>query len=66
LHLGSEGKTTRITLQDVAICPDLLCSLVSFRLLRQAGIWWDTQKQPTTLRKLDGSIIVEVVEIHGQ
>jgi hypothetical protein len=66
LHLSSKGQTTRIILQDVAICPDLLCNLVSFRLLRQSGIWWDTQQMPTTLRKPDGSIIAEIAEIHGQ
>ena len=50
----------------MAICPDLLCNLVSFRLLRQRGIWWDTQVDPTTLRRPDGTIIGELTEIHGQ
>jgi len=66
LHLESEGEITKVTLKDVAICPDLLCNLVSFRLLRQSGIWWETQHQPTTLRKPDGTIIGEVAEVHGQ
>jgi hypothetical protein len=50
----------------VAICPDLLCNLVSFRLLRQSGIWWETQNDPTTLRRPDGTIIGNVTEIYGQ
>jgi hypothetical protein len=39
LTLTNGTKTTTIILQDVAICPDLLCNLVSFQLLQQEGIW---------------------------
>lgn len=53
-------------LQNVAWIPDILCSLVSFRLLRLQGIWWDTRKDPTTLRRADGTIITELEEKHGQ
>jgi hypothetical protein len=66
LHFEGEGRVTKVTLHDVAICPDLLCNLVSFRLLRQSGIWWETQNDPTTLRRPDGTIIGNVTEIHGQ
>ncbi|KAI8930550.1 hypothetical protein NX059_012545 [Plenodomus lindquistii] len=55
-----------MTLHDVAICPDFLCNLVSFRLLRQQGIWWDTKADPTTLRKSDNTIIGSLQELHGQ
>ena len=50
----------------MAICPDLLCNLVSFRLLRQIGIWWETKEDPTTLRRQDGTIIGNLNETHGQ
>jgi hypothetical protein len=39
LKNNNNNKATKVTLQDVAICPDLLCNLVSFRLLRHKGIW---------------------------
>jgi hypothetical protein len=55
-----------ITLHDVALCPDILCNLVSFRLLRQQGIWWDNRSEPTTLRQSDGSIIAILSEVCDQ
>ncbi|KAL5371266.1 hypothetical protein DPSP01_014784 [Paraphaeosphaeria sporulosa] len=66
LTLKNQSGTTKLVLHDVAICPDLLCNLVSFRLLRQRGIWWDTQVDPTTLRGPDDAIIGNLTEIHGQ
>ena len=42
-----------IRLDNAALCPDIHCNLVSFRLLRQQGIWWDNQAEPTMLRKRD-------------
>jgi hypothetical protein len=53
-------------LRDVAWCPDFICNLVSFRLLRRQGIWWDNQRDPTTLRQQDGSLIATLTEIYGQ
>jgi hypothetical protein len=66
LTLTNGTKTTTIILRDVAICPDLLCNLVSFRLLRQEGIWWDTQTDPTTLRGIENRVIGTVSEMFGQ
>jgi hypothetical protein len=66
LTLKNNDKTTKVTLQDVAICPDLLCNLVSFRLLRHKGIWWDTRSDPTTLQGAENRIIGIVIEMHGQ
>jgi hypothetical protein len=47
---GPQGKET-LHLINVAWCPDFLCSLVSFRLLRRQGIWWDNREDPTSLRR---------------
>jgi hypothetical protein len=66
LILKNNNKTAKLTLQDVAICPDLLCNLVSFRLLRHKGIWWDTQTDPTTLRGAEDRTIGNVTEMFGQ
>lgn len=66
LHLTYKQRPRRLVLDHVAICPDLLCNLVSFRKLRQTGIWWDTKSEPTALRKLDGTIISELSEQYGQ
>lgn len=61
---GDEKST--IKLLNVALCPDILCNLVSFRILRQQGIWWDTQHDPTTLRTRHGQTISHLRELHNQ
>jgi hypothetical protein len=66
LKNNNNNKATKVTLQDVAICPGLLCNLVSFRLLRHKGIWWDTRSDPTTLRGAENRTIGTVIEMHGQ
>ena len=50
----------------MAYCPDLLCSLVSFRILRHQGLWWDTKSEPTTLKRADNTIVAELQELYGQ
>lgn len=66
LDLQHKQGVERLVLHDVAICPDLLCNLVSFRVLKQKGFWWDTQAEPTALRRPNGTTIGELTEIHGQ
>lgn len=39
---------------------------MSFRLLRQKGIWWDTQSDPTTLRGAENRVISTIAEVFGQ
>ncbi|KAI1676002.1 rve multi-domain protein [Pyrenophora tritici-repentis] len=63
LHLE---KGEKLVLYDVAICPDILCNIVSFRVLRKQGIWWDTQSNPTAIKRSDGSTICELTELYGQ
>ncbi|KAK1914138.1 hypothetical protein P3342_007384 [Pyrenophora teres f. teres] len=55
-----------MALHDVAICPEIVCNLVSFRLLRQKGIWWDTRSNPTNLRGPDDRRIGDLSETYGQ
>ena len=55
-----------IQLNNVALCPDILCNLVSFRLLRQQGIWWDNKSEPTMLRRQDESVVAILVEVCDQ
>ncbi|KAF7445741.1 gag-pre-integrs domain containing protein [Pyrenophora tritici-repentis] len=62
---GAQGKQI-LHLSNVAWCPDFLCSLVSFRLLRRQGIWWDNRGDPTSLRRWDGSTIATLSEHYGQ
>ncbi|KAF7566661.1 hypothetical protein PtrM4_149810 [Pyrenophora tritici-repentis] len=62
---GSQDKQA-LHIVNVAWCPDFLCSLVSFRLLRRQGIWWDNREDPTSLRRWDGTIIAILSERHGQ
>ena len=44
----------------------MLCNLVSFRLLRRQGLYWDTQADPTTIKQRDGTILAELQELYGQ
>jgi len=66
LHIRSREGTRTIRLDNVAYCPDLLCNLVSFRLLRRQGLWWDTRGDPTTIKRRDNTILAELQEIHDQ
>jgi hypothetical protein len=66
LHLASPRGTIVLELQNVAWCPDILCNLVSFRQLRQQGIWWDTKGEPTRLRRSDNTTITFLKERYGQ
>ena len=66
LQLAGPSGPTKLELVNVALCPDILCNLVSFRLLRQQGIWWDTKGDPTALKRRDDSTITELIEAHGQ
>ena len=68
MHISFRGPQGNYSLRldDVAYCPDLLTNLVSFRLLRKQGIWWDTQADPTILRRADNTILAELQELHGQ
>jgi hypothetical protein len=62
---STRGNST-IRLDDVAYCPDLLCNLVSFRLLRRQGLWWDTKSEPTAIKRADNTVIAELQELYGQ
>ena len=42
-----------LMLTGVACCPDMACTLVSLRLLRQQGYYWDNRAQATCLRRID-------------
>ena len=59
-------RNSTIRLDNVAYCPDLLCSLVSFRLLRRQGLWWDTRSEPTAIKRTDNTVIAELQELYGQ
>ncbi|KAF7575750.1 hypothetical protein PtrM4_073740, partial [Pyrenophora tritici-repentis] len=66
ITLQHQHRTTKLVLRDVAICPEIVCNLVSFRLLRQRGIWWDTKSNPTNLRGPDDQVIGNLLENFGQ
>jgi hypothetical protein len=66
LNLVGPNGHTKLELVNVAWCPDILCNLVSFRLLRQQGMWWDNKSNPTELKRLDDTTITQLKEAHGQ
>jgi len=53
-------------LNNVAYYPDLHCNLVSFRILRQQGLWWDTKSNPTVLRRHNDTVVAMLQEQYGQ
>jgi hypothetical protein len=62
-----QGQATQLLrLNDVAYCPDLHCNLVSFRILRQQGLWWDTKSNPTVLRRHNDTAVAMLQEQYGQ
>jgi hypothetical protein len=53
-------------LEDVAYCSRLLTILVALRELRKKGIYWNNQKNSTSLYKRDYTLICFFKDIHGQ
>ncbi|KAF7573989.1 hypothetical protein PtrM4_056120 [Pyrenophora tritici-repentis] len=66
LRVDSADGHRLLYLENVAYCPDLHCSLVSFRILRRQGLWWDTKSDPTILRRSDDSELAVLHEKYGQ
>ena len=66
IRVARKQSTTTLQLYNVAYCPDLHCNLVSFRILRNQGLWWDTKSNPTILRRLDDSTVAILEEQHNQ
>jgi hypothetical protein len=52
-------------LKDVAYCPRLLTILIVLRKLRKKGIYWNNQKDPTSLYKRDYTLICFLKDIYG-
>ncbi|KAG9384348.1 hypothetical protein A1F94_003895 [Pyrenophora tritici-repentis] len=66
LRVDSADGHRLLYLENVAYCPDLHCSLVSFRILCRQGLWWDTKSDPTILRRSDDSELAVLHEKYGQ
>lgn len=66
IRVQGESTTQLLRLYDVAYCPDLHCNLVSFRILRQQGLWWDTKYNPTVLRSRNDAAVATLQEQYGQ
>ena len=47
-------KGRPITLSNVALIPSFHCSLVSFKILKSKGMWWNTRGATTTLNVKEG------------
>jgi hypothetical protein len=59
------GNQTML-LKDIAYCPRLLTTLVALRELRKKGIYWNNQKDPTSLHKRDYTLICFLKNIYSQ
>jgi hypothetical protein len=53
-------------LEDVAYCSRLLTTLIALRELRKKGIYWNNQKNPTSLHKRNYTLICSLKDIYGQ
>jgi hypothetical protein len=60
---GSRGT---LRLKDVAFCTDFTTNLVSFRLLKQQGYYWDNKGNRNYLARQDDTILCKLEEIHNQ
>jgi hypothetical protein len=52
-------------LEDVAYYPRLLTILIALRELRKKGIYWNNQKNLTSLHKRDYTLICFFKDIYG-
>jgi hypothetical protein len=52
-------------LEDVAYCSRLLTILVALQELRKKGIYWNNQKDPTSLYKRDYTLIYFFKDIYS-
>ena len=57
IQVGSPHGTSIMRLYDVAYCEGFACNLVSLRLLRRKGYWWDNKSPNNYLRRKDDSIV---------
>jgi len=60
------GGTRIMRLYDVALCEGIVCNLVSLRILRQKGYYWDNKPKTTLIRRSDDSILCSLEEKHDQ
>ena len=62
---GQHGKSI-LRLHDVAYCENFACNLVSLRLLRRKGWWWDNRPGHNCLRRTDNSIVCQLADRYDQ
>jgi len=60
------GGTRIMRLYNVALCEGIVCNLVSLRILRQKGYYWDTKPKTTLIRRSDNSVLCSLKEKHNQ
>lgn len=58
------GSPGRLRLRNAAYCTEFNTNLVSFKLLRENGIYWDTIKNQ--LIRKDGTILCQIQLLYGQ
>src|SRR6266513_5933459 len=63
---GPDGIIRTIRLKNVAFCPDFTTNLVSFRLLRNNGYFWDNEGSNNSIKRKDHTVISKMKEIYGQ
>ncbi len=61
-----DGSKGILRLKSVAFCTDFATNLVSFRLLKEKGYYWDNKGTNNYLARQDDSIMCKMQEIHGQ
>jgi hypothetical protein len=66
IRVNSPQGPLIMRLYDVAYCEGLACNLVSFRLLRRKGYYWNNRGTCNELRRKDGSIVCFLTDEHNQ
>jgi hypothetical protein len=60
------GRIGTLQLKNAAFCTDFTTNLVSFRLLRKRGYYWNNKGWNNYLARHDDTVICTMEEIHGQ
>ena len=62
----SKSGTRILRLYDVAYCQGFACNLVSLRILRRQGYWWDNKSPNNCLRLGNSSLTYELSDRYDQ
>lgn len=64
--LSHPTESRILKLKEVAFCPKFVANLVSLRLLKKQGYWWDNKTPSNAIRRADDSLLCNLTDQFGQ